>query len=217
MDATTTTTVDARPWAAIDRRTVGPALLVLALAVLMSVVLPSIDQAASYRDQVDTGDLARIADGLTLVPATGWDLATGALVGQTRSPVGATATTEVVDGGVELQVQTAPFDGTPSALLTRVNEIDANLQRLRGSAAATTRHYVVMTRQGAAGVAEDFVGAHKQGTIVAIVFHSSGQPANSQGVATGEGVVAVAAGPMGSISRRRDDIVAMIRSIRTAP
>jgi hypothetical protein len=216
MTAATTATSDARRAAGIDRRTVGPALLVLALAVLMSVVLPSIDGATSYRDQVDKGDVAEIADGLTLVPATGWDLATGALVGHTRSPVGTTATTEVIDGGVELQVQTAPFDGTPSALLTRVNEIDADLERLQGSAHATTRRYAVRTRQGAVGVAEDFVGAHKQGTVVAFVFRSRGQPTSSQEQATREGVVVVAAGPQGPISRRRDDIVAMIRSIRTA-
>jgi hypothetical protein len=216
MTATTTATSDALGSMGIDRRTVGPALLVLALAALMSVVLPSIDRATSYRDQVDKGDVAEIADGLTLVPATGWDIATGALVGHTRSPVGSTATTEVVDGGVELQVQTAPFDGTPSVLLSRVNKIEADLARLQGSAAATTRRYAVRTRQGAIGVAEDFVGVHKQGTIVAFVF-DSGQSTSSQGKATREGVEVVAAGPEGPISRRRKDLVAMIRSIRAAP
>jgi hypothetical protein len=207
---------DARRSAGIDRRTVGPALLVLALALLMSVVLPSIDSATSYRDQVDKGDVAEIADGLTLVPATGWNLATGALVGQTRSLVGTTATTEVVDGSVELEVQAAPFDGTPSALLTRVNEINADLERLQDGTTATTRRYAVRTRQGAVGVAEDFEGVHKQGTIVAFVFRSRGQSTSSQGQASPEGVVVVAAGPKGSVSRRRDDIVAMIRSIGPA-
>jgi hypothetical protein len=200
----------------IDQRTVGPALLVLALAALMSVVLPSIESATSYRDQVDRGDVAEIADGLTLVPATGWDLATGALVGHTRSVVGTTATTEVVDGGVELEVQAAPFDGTPSALLTRVKRIDADLDRLRGGSTATTRRYAVRTRQGAVGVAEDFVSVHKQGTIVAFVFRPRGRSNSSQGQASGEGVVVVAAGPKGPISRRRDEIVAMIHSIGTA-
>ena len=216
MRPQTTMTTTSRS-AGIDRRTVGPALLVLALAVLMSVVLPSIDAATSYRDQVDDGDVAAIADGLTLVPATGWDLATGALVGHTRSPVGTTSTTQIVAGSVELQVQAAPFDGTPSALLTRVNQIDADLARLQGSAVATTRRYAVRTRQGAVGVAEDFVGVHKQGTIVAFVFRSRGQGTGSQAEPAREGVEVIAAGPEGQISRRRDDIVAMIRSIRTAP
>jgi hypothetical protein len=200
----------------IDRNTVGPALLVLALAVVMSVVLPSIDSASSYRDQVDKGDVAALADGLTLVPAPGWDLASGALVGHTRSPVGTTATTEVVDGSVELQVQAAPFDGTPSALLTRVNKIDSDLARLQGGAAAPSGRYSVRTQQGAVGVAEDFVGAHKQGTIVAFVFRSHDPSTSSAGEPAGEGVTVVAAGPKASISRRRDAIVAMIRSIRRA-
>jgi hypothetical protein len=215
--ATTTATSAGRRSPAIERRTVRPALLVLALAALMSVVLPAIDSATSYREQVDSGDVAQIADGLTIVPTPGWDLATGALVGHTRSPLGTTATTEVVDGSVELQVQTAPFDGTPSALLTRINEIGADLERVQGSAAATTRRYAVKTRHGAVGVAEDFVGAHKQGTVVAFVFRPRGVSASSQGDATREGVVVLASGPPGPISRRRDDIVAMIRSIRTAP
>jgi hypothetical protein len=214
--AKTTAKSDGRRGAEIDRRTVGPALLVLGLAALMSVALPAIDGATSYRDQIDKGDVAEIADGLTLVPATGWDLATGALVGHTRSPVGTTATTEVVDGSVELQVHTAPFDGTPSALLRRVNKIDADLGRLQGSA-ATTRRYAVTTRQNAVGIAEDFVGVHRQGTIVAFVFGARGQSTGSRGKATREGVEVVAAGSKGSISRRRDDIVAMIRSIRATP
>jgi hypothetical protein len=203
---------DMRRFSGIDRRTVGPALLVLGLAVVMSVVLPSIDSETAYRDQVHKGDIAEIADGITLVPAPGWDLASGALVGQTRSPIGSTATTELVDGSVTFSVQTAPFDGTPSALLARINKINADLHHARGRAAGTTDSYAVRTRQGVVGLAEDFVGVARQGSVVAFVFRSRGQSIRSQG----EGVEIVAAGPTGAISRRRDDIVAMIRSIRTA-
>jgi hypothetical protein len=183
---------------------------VLGLAVVMSVVVPSIDSETAYRDQVHEGDVAEIADGITLVPASGWDLASGALVGETRSSVGSTATTELVDGSVRLSVQAAPFDGTPSALLARINKINADLHHARGRAAGTTGRYAVRTRQGVVGVAEDFVGVARQGSIVAFVFRSRGRPVGSQGVEI------VAAGPTGAISRRRDDIVAMIRSIRTA-
>jgi hypothetical protein len=194
----------------IEPRSVGPALLVLGLAVVMSVVVPSIDSETAYRDQVHEGDVAEIADGITLVPDSGWDLASGALVGETRSSVGSTATTELVDGSVRLSVQAAPFDGTPSALLARINKINADLHHARGRAAGTTGRYAVRTRQGVVGVAEDFVGVARQGSIVAFVFRSRGRPVGSQGVEI------VAAGPTGAISRRRDDIVAMIRSIRTA-
>jgi hypothetical protein len=209
MAARTTVTQGGRRFAGIDERTVKPALLVLALAVLMSVVLPSIDSETPYRDEVDSGDLVEIADGLALVPTPGWELASGALVGHTRSPVGSTAATQLVDGSVNFSVRAAPFAGTPSALLSRVNEINAELNHARGSGAATTDSYAVTTRQGVAGVAEDFVGVDSQGSIVAFVFRSRGQ-------STGEGVEIVVSGPKGPISHRRDDIVAMIRSIRAA-
>jgi hypothetical protein len=197
-------------FAGIDRRTVKPALLVLALALVMSVVLPVINGETAYRDEVDPGDLAEVAAGITLVPTPGWDLAGGALVGHTRSPVSTTAATQFIDGSVNFDVRAAPFDGTASALLTRVNDINADLDHARGSGASTTNRYLVTTRQGGAGVAEDFVGVDRQGSIVAFVFKSPGQ-------SIGEGVEIVVSGPKGAISRRRDDIVAMIRSVRTAP
>ena len=210
--AARTVRADKRRSSGIDRRTVGPALLVLGLAVVMSVVLPSIDSETAYRDQVHKGDIVEIADGITLVPASGWDLASGALVGETRSPIGSTAATELVDGSVTLYVQTAPFGGTPSALLAQINKINADLHHARGRAAGTTDPYAVRTSQGVVGLAEDFVGVARQGSIVAFVLRARGQSIRSQG----EGVEIVAAGPTGAISRRRDDIVAMIRSIRTA-
>jgi len=206
MSATTTMTSDAHPAAAIDPRTVKPALLVLALAVVMSVVLPSIDNDTPYHDAIHNGDVAAVADGITLVPTPGWNLASGALAGHTRSLVGSTGTTELVDGSVDFDVQAAPFAGTPSALLSQINMINSDLAHARGGAAATSDRYAVTTRQGVVGMAEDFVGVDKQGSIVAFVFRS-----------THEGVEIVVSGPKGSISRRRDDIVAMIRSIRTAP
>jgi hypothetical protein len=210
----TTTTSDRQRVAGIDRRTVGPALLVLALAVLMSVVLPSIDNDTPYREAVHKGDVVDIADGVTLVPAAGWHLAGGVLAGRTRTPAGSTGTTELVDGGVDFDVQAAPFAGTPSALLSRVNKINADLAHARGRTAATSDRYAVTTRQGVAGVAEDFAGVEKQGSIVAFVFQSR---ARSTGQSTGEGVEIVVSGARGAISRRRDAVVAMIRSLRTAP
>jgi hypothetical protein len=210
-----TATFDGRRSLAIDRQTVKPALLVLALALLMSVVLPSIDSATPYRNSLHGGDIAELADGITLVPTAGWDLATGALVGHTRLVVGSTATTELVDGGVNFDVQAAPFAGKPAALLGRVNKISAKLHHARGSASAT-RQYPVTTDQGAVGVGEDFVGVGRQGSVVAFVFGSAGRPTTgSAGQTTREGVAIVVSGPNGAISRRRGDIVSMIRSIRT--
>jgi hypothetical protein len=199
----------------IDRRTIGPALLVLALAVLMGIVLPAIDSRTAYSHQVEKGDVALLADGITLVPAPGWSLASGALAGHARSPVGDTFGTELVDGGADFSVQTAPFAGTPSALLTRVDEINGKLSRARGRTSTMSDRYLVSTRQGATGVAEDFEGATREGTIVAFVVAS---PSPSlQGQPSREGIEVVVSGPKGTMASRRDEVVAMIRGIRVAP
>jgi hypothetical protein len=195
-------------FAGIDRGTIAPSLLVLALAVMMSVVLPSINRQARYRHPIRQGDVAEIAGGLTLVPAPGWDLASGALAGHTRSVVGQTAATELVDGSVDFDVQAAPFIGTPLALLWRVRKISSELEHARGSGTAT-RSYAVRTKQGVVGVGQDFVGVSRVGSVVAFVFRVRGQ-------ATREGVEMVVSGPKGSMSRMRDEAVAMIRSIQTA-
>src|SRR4029079_6460088 len=53
----------------LDVETIGPALLVLALAAVMSFGVPSIDSNTSYNDEVHRGDLVRLTDSITLVPA----------------------------------------------------------------------------------------------------------------------------------------------------
>ena len=190
-------------------RTAAPALLVLALAAIMGLLLPAVDAATPYGDTMHRGDVVGVAAGVTLAPAPGWDLASGALVGRTRTPLDSTNSSELVDGSVDLYVQAAPFDGTPFSLLTRIDRIDAQLAHARGQISVTGNRYAVTTRQGVVGAGEDFVGPTRQGSIVAFVFE---QPRSS----SREGVEVVAAGPSGAISRRRGDIVSMIRSIRVA-
>jgi hypothetical protein len=107
-------------------------------------------------------------------------------------------------------VQAAPFLGTPSTLLTRINKINADLNHARGRDAGTTGRYAVKTREGAVGTAEDFTGVARDGSLVAFVFRP-------KGATTREGVEIVAAGPPTEMAQKRGDIVSMIRSIRTAP
>jgi hypothetical protein len=63
-----------------------------------------------------------------------------------------------------------------------------------------------MTADGAVGVAEGFTGLQTQGVIVAFVFEVPG--------AGRLGVQVVASGREASLATRRNDIVAMIRSVR---
>jgi hypothetical protein len=108
---------------------------------------------------------------------------------------------------VKFDVQAAPFAGTPQALLRRVRRISSELNHTRGSATATNS-YKVTTRQGTVGVGQDFIGISRQGSVVAFVFRLPGQM-------TSEGIEIVVSGAKDPLSRRRDAIVAMIRSIRS--
>ena len=200
--ATSTGTATTR----IDPRTIKPALLVLAFALLLSVVFPLINSEADYQHQTQNGEVVQLVDGITLVPSAGWNLASGAVVGETRGSIGNTNTTELVNGSIEFNVQAAPFAGTPSALLRRVNKISADLGRARKA----TRHYAVTTHQGRKGVAEDYIRVNRQGSVVAFAFKVPGQSSR-------EGVEVVVSGAKGQMSRERDHIVAMVRSIRVKP
>lgn len=206
---------DERRLLGLDLATVGPALLVLALAAVMSVVLPSIDSRTSYNHEIRRGDVVRLGARITLIPAASWDLASGSIVGDTRSPIGPTATTELVRGSLRFYVQAAPFEGTPASLLTRINQIDADLHHARGRASETTRRYAVTTRQGVVGAAEDFVGVSRQGSFIAFIFAPLAQSTPTQARRrTREGVEIVVSGPPDEMSRNRDDIVDMVRSIK---
>jgi len=104
-------------------------------------------------------------------------------------------------------------------LLGRVNQISADLHHVRGSGAAS-RQYPVTTNQGDVGAGEDFVGARRQGSVVAFVLRAAGDTTGgSGGETTREGVEIVVSGPKGPISRGRGDIIAMIsqHSARTRP
>jgi hypothetical protein len=192
----------------IDASTVKPALLVLAFAILTSVVLPWVNSRAAYRHPIHQGDVAELANGITLPAAPGWDLARGALVGHARTPLGSTASTELVNGSIDLLVRVAPFAGTPRALLARVNAISSKFHHARG-ASARTASYRVTTRQGVVGVGENFAGVTKQGSVIAFVFASRRLPAR-------EGVEVLVSGPQDTMARRRGEIVAMITGIRSA-
>jgi hypothetical protein len=200
----------------LDRWTILPAVIVIGLALVEGVVLPSINSSTTYKHQIHRGAVVTLANGITLVPTPGWALATGALAGHTRSSVGSTAQTELVRGGVNLYVQAAPFAGTASALLTRVLAINAHLRHERERASATTKRYAVTTRQGVTGVAKDFMGVDRQGSVVAFVFRTPAAAGAAPSQPVRVGVEVVASGPATEIARRRKDVVSMIRSIRAA-
>jgi hypothetical protein len=197
--------------AGLDRRTFKPALAVLAFALFASFVLPAIDGAVSYNDEVAAGDVLDLARGeLTLVPAPGWNLEQGVRVGRTRSTTNSQTTTVLTDGDVRLTVMVAPFKSTPAALLGRIDEINERFDDARGLGVAGKR-FTIRTDAGAVGVAETFTRLKRQGTLAAFVVPVT----NGRRSLVPTGVQVLVAGSEGALAGRRADIDGMVRSIRT--
>lgn len=66
-----------RRWFGLDRTTILPAAIVLAVAIVMSIVIPQINDAVSYDDPVVAGDVMELQYGITFVPAPGWGITDG--------------------------------------------------------------------------------------------------------------------------------------------
>src|SRR6218665_2596803 len=56
----------------LDRRTTPLALVLVAIAAVFLVVVPSIDRAVGWDDAIEAGDVIDLGDGVTFVPPEGW-------------------------------------------------------------------------------------------------------------------------------------------------
>jgi hypothetical protein len=187
----------------IDRRTIAPALAVLAFMVLMAVGLPALDESVDYDDPIVAGDVMDLIGGtLTFVPAEGWNRVDGSLVGEGAvESVGSVSTVVIED--VALSVTTGEFEGTPDELLDQINELNDTLQDPRGLGAAGPREEVT-TPGGLTGVAETFTGLDQRGVTGAFVVDVDG---------TSVGVEVVVKGSVESMSEHFEEIIAMLDSM----
>lgn len=190
----------------IDRRTIAPALAVLAFMVLMAVGLPALDESVDYDDPIVAGDVMDLIGGtLTFVPAEGWNRVDGSLVGEGAvESVGSVSTVVIED--VALSVTTGEFEGTPDELLDQINELNDTLQDPRGLGAAGPREEVT-TPGGLTGVAETFTGLDERGVTGAFVVDVDG---------TSVGVEVVVKGSVESMADHFEEIITMLDSMSLA-
>jgi hypothetical protein len=187
----------------IDKRTMAPALAVLVFMVLMSVVLPNVDDSVDYDDPIVAGDVMDLVGGtLTFVPAEGWNRVDGSLVGEGAAESVGSLSTVVIDD-ITLSVTTGEFDGTPDELLDQINELNDTLQDPRGLGAAGLRQEVT-TPGGLTGVAETFTGLDQRGVTGAFVVDVDG---------TSVGVQVVVNGSVESMTDHFEEITTMLDSM----
>ena len=186
-------------WFGLDRRTIAPTLTVLALAIVMSVILPTINASVGYHDIVRPGDVMELQGGVTFVPQAGWGITSGARAGHPPLSGQYPDTATVENGDVTFRVRTAPFDGDADQLLNQIQATSDALNRGRG-AQVTGAHATIVTDQGQQGVTARVTGPQTAGVIAAFVFGD-------------RGVEAEATGPSDTGRLPTAAILAMIRSI----
>lgn len=185
-------------WLGMDKRSFPWALAVVGLWLLWAVVLPRIDAAVDYDDEVQAGEQLAVTSDLAMTPNAGWDVVSGFRTGESPQtedvePVALTS------GGLSFVVQTAPFDGTPRALLDQVNKVtvatggDLEFR-------ATGQRFTVKTDGGLTGVAEGFTTGRSDGILVGFVDD-------------GTGIEVQITGPTAQLSARSDELTAMVESI----
>ena len=144
----------------VDRRTIAPTLVVFALVVVMSVVLPVVNALVPYADIVKADDVMALQGDVTFVPEAGWGIKSGVRAGNAPLSGEYPATATVEDKAVKLTVHTAPFDGDANKLLDQIERTSEALHHGRGVQVA---------------------GAHTGGVIVAFVFGGCGVEAVAVG------------------------------------
>jgi hypothetical protein len=161
-----------RRWLGLDRATLAPALVVLALAAVMALAAPAIDHAVSGGTRVRAGDVMVLQGGVQFVPAAGWELTDGILRGE-EPRAGNPASATVVDGPVALTVRTGPFPGTPLALLEQIKQTTDELHGKHGLH-VTGGATAIQTASGEHGVIARYQGTSSNGALATFVIGGTG-------------------------------------------
>lgn len=189
-----------RRWLGLDRRTIAPALVVFALAMLMAVVLPLADSRVANEDAVATGDVIALEGGVTFVPEPGWEIISGVRADDRAPDAGYPSIAILADGDVVFTVRSSEFAGDVHALL---DQLKANSAAVEGDDAikVTGSPEPIATDDGEKGLIANVAGPHASGMIAVFKFD-------------GRGVAVVATGPAELHDFPETAVVNMITSIR---
>jgi hypothetical protein len=191
-------------WFGLDRRTFKPALIVLAIALLLIYGSQALNAAIPWHNEIKAGDVLDLGDGATAVPPVGWQLESGTLVGGT--PAGSQIL--LARGGATIGLQVASFIGTADAFLDQVqrSEGDDDPSGVSGSRGTLT------TDSGLVGVVQSSTSPSGDELEAAFKLATGAGQAVSAAPAL---LVEVRTAP-GQFEQYQDVVVALLRSITPA-
>ncbi|WP_106192285.1 hypothetical protein [Umezawaea tangerina] len=188
-------------WLGLDRRTFGPGLVALAVALVLIYGLPALDAAIPWHNEIRAGDVLDLGDGATAVPPVGWQLEDGTLTG--GAGTGATSLQVLlVTGGTTIGMQGTAFRGTARAFLDQVRRSEGdNAPAVDGEVGTLT------TDAGLVGVVRSTTGPGGDGVEAAFKM------ATGTAVDAAPALLVRVRSAPGQFERQRDKVTALLRSI----
>ncbi|WP_432994573.1 hypothetical protein [Dactylosporangium sp. CA-233914] len=112
-----------RRWFGLDRRTLGPALVVLLVGVLLIYGWPALNTVVPWHNEIKPGDVLDLGDSATAVPPVGWQLEDGVLTGTAGASPEALKVV-LVKGGATIELRGTAYSGTAEEFLTQVQRAE---------------------------------------------------------------------------------------------
>jgi hypothetical protein len=188
----------------LDRRTFKPALIVLAIALVLIYGSQALNAVIPWHNQTEAGDVLDLCGGATAVPPVGWQLESGALVGD----AGAGSPILLAQGGATIALQGASFTGTAAAFLDQVQRSEG----ADGPAGLSGSRGTLTTEAGLAGVVQSSTSPHGDRLQAAFKLATGPAPAVTAAPAL---LVEVRTTP-GQFERYQPTVLALVRSITPA-
>lgn len=181
----------------LDRRTLPPALFVIAVFIVLTIIVPRIDSSIDWDDPVRAGEQLALTDTIVFTPTAGWDVETGfrAEVNQVRS-----GDATVAGDGVTVQIESDSFEGTADQLVDQIEKVTS--RTTDPSFQVVGDRSTLTTTTGQVGVVEGYSSITGDGLVAAFVID-------------GTGVKVTAYGPTAQMTAAATDIRDMIVSIQT--
>jgi hypothetical protein len=198
----------------LDKRTLWPGLVILAVWAIWVHVLPTINDAVDFDNPVMSGDVVDLGnEELTFVPAVGWNLEKGVLVSKEGiTPVAlGNGTALVTEDAIGLDVQSSFWKGDAKELLDQVLDIDDALEKV--VAADVQDPIDIVNADGVPGVLAPFRGTESVGFVATYVFPD----VEANGAKTSVGVSVTVIAEPDADEEFADDVVAMLRSVTYHP
>ncbi|WP_410663281.1 hypothetical protein [Amycolatopsis sp. lyj-84] len=186
----------------LDKRTFGPALITLSVALVLIYGLPAVNAVIPWRNEIRAGEVLELGDGATAVPPVGWQLENGTLVG-TGAARPESLQALLATGGATIDLRGASYSGSAEAFLDQVER-----SRGAGPAGVDGTQGTVTTTAGLVGIVRTTTGPAGDGLDVAFKMAGSGQAAEAAPAL----LITVRTAP-GQFERYRDVVAGFLRSV----